>query len=134
MQARTLNIAFVDDSEEDRFLFKKICAQFPNIQVETFKSSYDFGLNAGDLDRFEVVFIDYLINSGSDAVGMYKAITRKSAANVVFISNSTEHYLEKWIDDPRVWGLISKHDGQQLIDWFEMRIEGMEPQMKEAVG
>jgi len=116
------NVAIIDDSEDDTYILKKLLGR-KNVSIETFRSSIEFG-HCNNANKFHFVFVDYLINGGAGAPAILKALTVNTTVRVVFISHSDTHLdsEKKYVDNPIVWGLLSKEDSQQISNWMSDRI------------
>ena len=115
-------VAIIDNDKKDILMVEDILSKF-KVKVESFKSSIEFG-HCKDPDKFDFVFIDYMINGGAGATAILKALTVNTSARIVFISRSDDHRSpeKNYIDNPVIWGLLMKDDPEKISEWMDNRI------------
>ena len=116
-----MKIAFIDDSPSDRFIFQKYLSGF-NIEIDTFKSSIDFGRHEVDETSYDYIFIDVHVNHGAGSDAIMKGLKDKVTARFVLISSSKDHLTKDYRDDKRIDRLMLKWNKARLQDWAKTRL------------
>lgn len=116
-----LNIALIDDDNNDRFLFKKSLKRL-QVEVDSFVSCRDFKDNS-ELSRYDYVFIDYTIKNseGTEEIISFLETTRPQL-HIVLISHERIHITDDHRTNPMISGMLLKSNTPRIQNWVESRI------------